>query len=98
MCSLFSNLAIIDDDDVIRISDGGQSMRDDKTGPSFHQAQQRFLDAGLRAGIYTGSGFIRYQFSSVTAFFLGKANEKARGNTTRGSTCQQIIVAGKLWD
>jgi len=38
MRSLLDDLTVVDDDYVICIADGGQAMRDDKTGASFHEA------------------------------------------------------------
>jgi len=65
MCSLFGNLAILDDDHVIRITDCGQTMCDDKAGSAFHQTQKRFLNAGFRAGVYAGSGLIQNEDAQV---------------------------------
>ena len=36
-------------------------MGDDKAGAALHQAQQRFLDARLRARIHAAGGFIQDQ-------------------------------------
>src|SRR5215216_1932150 len=63
--TLFDDFPILDDDYLIRIADRGQAVSDDKTGPSFHQAQEGFLDARFRARVYTGRCFIEDENTRV---------------------------------
>jgi hypothetical protein len=58
MRALLDNLAIVDDNNMIRVADRGKAMCNDKTGASFHQPQQGFLDAGLGAGVHARGGFV----------------------------------------
>ena len=65
MRALFDNLSVVDDDDVVRIADGAQSVRDHKRSPPLHQAQQRFLDARFGARVNTAGGFIQNQNAGI---------------------------------
>ena len=65
MSSLFDDLAVFNDDHVVGISNGGEAMGDDKTGSALHQAQKRFLNAGLGSCIYAGGGLIQNEDARV---------------------------------
>ena len=66
VCAFFDDFAIVDDQHLVGIADGAQAVGNDKTGAAFHQAQQRFLDARLGAGIDTAGGFIQNQNGRVS--------------------------------
>src|SRR5512135_1946423 len=57
--TLLDDFAVVDDDDIIRIADGGEAVRDDEAGAALHQAQERLLDARFRARVHAGGGFIQ---------------------------------------
>jgi hypothetical protein len=61
MISLFDNLAVVDDDYLVRITDGAQAVSNDEAGAAFHQAQQSLLDAHLGARVHAAGGFIQDQ-------------------------------------
>ena len=63
--ALLDDLAIVDDDDLVRIADRGQAMGNDETGAAFHQAQQRFLDARFGARVHAGGGFVEDEDARV---------------------------------
>src|SRR6266498_2048174 len=65
VCTLFDNLAVLDDDDVICIANRGQAMSNDKTGSTFHQTQQCFLDARFGACVHAGGGFVEDENARV---------------------------------
>ena len=51
MRALFDDVAVIHDEDVLRMADGGEPMGDDKARPSLHQPLHRRLDILLGARI-----------------------------------------------
>jgi hypothetical protein len=57
--SSFNDLPSVDDQDLIRIPDGTQTVGYDETGPSFHQLQHRLLDMHFGTGIHTARCFIQ---------------------------------------
>lgn len=60
---LFDNLPIVDDQHVVCVADGAQTVSNDETGSSLHQAKQRFLNAGLGPGIHAAGGLIRIRMT-----------------------------------
>jgi 1,2-diacylglycerol 3-alpha-glucosyltransferase len=75
--ALLNDLAITNDDDPVRIADGGQAVGDDKTGASLHQAQQRLLDPGFGARVHAGGGFIEDEDAWVSKHGAGDREQLA---------------------
>ena len=65
MTALFNDLAILDDDDVVRVADGGETVSDDEAGASFHEPQEGFLDAGFGACVHAGGGFVENENARI---------------------------------
>src|SRR6266508_1279147 len=63
--TLLDDFAILNDNDLVCISDRRQAVSNDETGASFHQAQQSFLDARLGARVYAGGGFVEDEDARV---------------------------------
>ena len=77
MGTLLNDLAITNDDDPIRITDGRQAVGDDKTGTSLHQAQQGFLDPRLGARVHAGGGFIEDEDAWISKNSAGDGEQLA---------------------
>ena len=56
--ALLDDLAVVDDDDVVRVADGAQAVGDDKGGAAFHQAQEALLNARLGARVDAAGGLV----------------------------------------
>lgn len=51
VCSLLNNIAVFHYKNHIRLTDGGESVCDNKTGPSLHQFAKGTLNAQFRSCI-----------------------------------------------
>ena len=61
MLSGFHDLPVTQDQDQIRVHDGGEPVGNDKAGLSPHQLVHGFLDQDLRAGVHVGGGLVQNQ-------------------------------------
>src|SRR5262249_10347424 len=61
MAASFTDLAVMHDQNLVRVQDGAESVGHDDAGPSGHQLFDRSLDLGLRFGIHRTSGFVQHQ-------------------------------------
>src|SRR5664280_2324114 len=61
MGALFNDRTMVHDKDVVRISDGRETMSDDEAGPASHQLCHCFLDTYFRSGIDAACSFIENQ-------------------------------------
>ena len=50
--TLLDDVAVLHDQDHIRIADGGKAVRNDKAGPALHQMIHCLLDQNFGSGIY----------------------------------------------
>ncbi len=51
MSSLADNAPVFQNNDLVRLLDGGEPVRDGDDGPALHQPVQSFLDVTLGLGI-----------------------------------------------
>ena len=65
MRAFFHDFAIIDDQYLVGVAYRAQAVGNYEAGPTFHQPQQRLLDAHLRAGIHTAGGLIENKDGGV---------------------------------
>ena len=61
MTSLLADPAAAHDQDPVRLQDGGETVRDDDTGPPLHQDVDSLLDGIFRNGIQGGGGLVQYE-------------------------------------
>ena len=61
MAALFQHTALVEHDDVVRVLDRGQAMRDHQRGAVLHQSLHGFLDQALRFGIQRAGGLVEDQ-------------------------------------
>lgn len=61
MRSLLDDLAVVDDEDHIRLADGGKPVRDDEGRRALHQRMRRFLNQHFRFGIDRAGCFIQHK-------------------------------------
>src|SRR5450759_3863384 len=59
--ALFNDRTVVHDKDVVRISDGRETVGNDEAGPTGHQLCHCFLDAYFRSGIDAACGFVENQ-------------------------------------
>src|SRR5664280_1361108 len=59
--ALFDDRTMVHDKDVMRVSDGRETVGDDEAGPAGHQLCHCFLDAYFRSGIDAACSFIENQ-------------------------------------
>ena len=85
MRALLDDLAVFDDDDFIRIADGGEAVGDDKTGASLHEAQQGFLDSRFGARVHAGGGFVEDEDARVSEDGAGDGEQLALSLAEIGS-------------
>lgn len=62
---LFDDLALIDDEEKIGVTNGRQAMGDDDARPAFQQLVHGFLDFDFGAGIDVGRRFIEDQDAGI---------------------------------
>ena len=55
------DLAVLQNENGVRILNGGESVGDDEAGAGFHQLVQRLLDLDLRTGVDVGCRFVQNQ-------------------------------------
>src|SRR5258708_40292598 len=56
--AFFDDFAVVDDEDLVGVADGGEAVGDDEGGAALHEAQQGFLDVGFGAGVDAAGGLI----------------------------------------
>ena len=61
MCSLLDDLAVVDNKNHIRLTDGGKPVRDDEGRRALHQRMRRFLNQHFRFGIDRAGRFIQHK-------------------------------------
>ena len=61
MCPGLDDMPLLHHDDLIRVANGGEAVRDDETGAVAHQLHHSVLDMQLGAGINRGGCFIQNQ-------------------------------------
>ena len=61
VASLLDDVAVVEDEDVIRILDGGQAVGDDEAGPVRHEVGHGFLDDALGTGVHGAGGLVQNQ-------------------------------------
>src|SRR6266498_3121042 len=75
MSTLFHDFTIVDHNDIVCVTNCRQTMRNDKTRPSFHQAQQGFLDARFCACVHAGGGLIEDEDAWVSEDGAGNGQQ-----------------------
>jgi len=65
MFALFNNVAVFDDQNNVRIADGGQTVGDNEARPALHQVEHRVLDEDFGPGIDRASGLVQNQYLGV---------------------------------
>jgi len=58
MAAQLGNAAILNDDDAIGITNGRETVSNDKAGTAFEQLVHAFLDQRLGEGIHAAGGFV----------------------------------------
>ena len=61
MPALLHHVPVIQNQNQVGISDGGEAVGDDKAGTVFNDSSHSFLQVFLQPGIHGGSGFIENQ-------------------------------------
>ena len=61
MCPGLDDMPLLHHDDLIRVANGGEAVRDDETGAVAHQLHHSVLDMQLGAGINRRGGFVKNQ-------------------------------------
>ena len=56
--AFLGNVAIFEDDDLVRVTDGAQAVRDGDDGAALHQAFERFHHDFFRLGVERGRRFV----------------------------------------
>lgn len=64
----------IHDENPVGSDDGGEAVRDDERGPSFHQRVERFLDSRFGTGVEGGGRFVEYEDVGVRDDGAGDGN------------------------
>ena len=59
MIALFNDVAVLHQQNIVRIHDGGQTVRNDEAGSVFHQSLHSLTDLDLRPGIHGRCGFVQ---------------------------------------
>ena len=59
VCSVLYNAALVDDDDSVRVPDGGEAMRDDDRGSSANHRVETLLDLCLGEWVDARGGFVQ---------------------------------------
>ncbi len=66
VAALFNDLAMVDNNHIVGVTNRAETVGDDETGSTLHQAQQRFLNASLGAGIDAARRLIQDQDIGVS--------------------------------
>lgn len=77
MSAALHDLAVTNDDDLVRVADGAKAMGDYERRSPLHQPQQRLLDAGLRAGVHAAGCLIQDQNGGVSQDGAGNRQQLA---------------------
>ena len=75
MRALFDDVAVIHDEDVLRMADGGEPMGDDKARPPLHQPLHRRLDILLGARIDVARRLVENEHGRVGEHGAGDRDE-----------------------
>ena len=59
MFALLHNIAVLDDQDNIGITDGGQAVSDNEARSALHQVEHGVLDEDFRPGIHRAGGLVQ---------------------------------------
>ena len=89
-CSI---IALVHDQNQVRIPDRGQSMRDDKAGAVLHQLIHRFLDIELRSGIHALVASSRIRIDGLARMARAIVRSASALRYVRGLLVQNGIVA-----
>ena len=72
MCAAFSDLALVNDDDLVSVLDRGKTVSYHDRGSAFHHGLESILDQLLGFGINVGGCFIHYQNGRINGQSPGK--------------------------
>ena len=100
MGALLNNVAVAHDQNFIRIADGRQPVRNNKTRTAFHQAVHGGLDALLGAGIDAGCCFVQNQNAIVGQNRTGDGQQLLLALADVGRVLVQLhlVAAGQRAD
>jgi hypothetical protein len=59
MGSVFADLALVDDQDLVGLADGGQPVRDNQRGAAGQRGFERPLNGQLGLGVQVGGGLVQ---------------------------------------
>ena len=65
------DIAVLHNQDQIRVLDGGKPVGNDETGPASHQVIHSLLNPGFGSGIYGTGGLIQDQYLIVRQYGAG---------------------------
>ena len=83
--SVFDDSSMIENEDLICVADGAQSMRDDKSGAAVEQDFQRILQSRLGSTVDAAGGFIQNQNCRVRQHGSCETDELPLTGTHSGS-------------
>ena len=61
----FDDPSFVDDQNLVRLTDGAQTVCDHKAGTALHQREQRLLDLHFSSGVHTAGSLIQDQDARV---------------------------------
>ena len=94
------DLAPLQNQDLVRVEDGGDPLGDNETGPPFHQPFQRLLDAEFRLQVHAGGRVIQDQHPGVEQQGTGDGHPLLlpSGEGHAPLSDRRFVPVGKLHD
>ena len=89
MGAAFDDGAFVQDQDLTRMTNGAEAVRDDDAGALDEQSLESFLDLALGLGIDAGGGFGRGRDEADP---LRLHLETPRSHTCRGLDCEMTLI------
>ena len=75
MAAALADLPVVHHQDLVRVEDGAEPVRDHQAGAARHQLRDRPLDLRLRLGVHRAGGLVEHQDRRIERERTGEAQE-----------------------
>ena len=77
VCSLLDDASVVENDDAVCVTDGGEAMRDDKRGAPFHDRVHSLLHEAFRVSVDATGCLIENQHRRIGYGSTGNGKQLA---------------------